>query len=187
MPNSNRYFQPYFPQGRPELTNYNPSGLDGPNYALGEVGLTFDINDRTFQRVKLDSGATSATPTGAVAVGQVLMWKDRAKYIVTNDSRFAFNSSGVANAFRDQVAGILMNAATPGYVIDVLQRGLNIPVASDGNGTKGEQAFMVATTTTPVVGNIAVGTGSGYVRVGFITGPASGGLIGVDVEIMNTP
>jgi len=147
-----RIQNPYMPQGTPNLTNspsYPPhiSTALTPFYAPGEIGCRFtDQNTgREYHRVILDSGATSATPTGAVAANQLAFWKSRAAYLVTNDKRFA--ESGPTAAV-NQVAGIFQVAATPGYVTDLCVAGIGVSVASDGAGTAG--CYVFADTTASV-------------------------------------
>lgn len=134
-----------------------------PFYAPGEIGAAYnDQNGRAYARVKLDSGATSATPTGAVVVGQLAYWKDRDAALVTNDSRMcdlAFVTPGSAG-FINRVAGVFSVAAStaPGvtgsdgnpvqYVTDIIIQGKNVPVATTGTPVLGSQATADTTTTT---------------------------------------
>jgi len=148
-----RIANPYMPQGTPNLTNspsYPPhisatSGLTN-FYAPGEIGCRFSDENRgrEYHRVIVDSGATSATPVGAVAANQLAFWKQR-PLLVTNDKRFA--ESGPTAAV-NQVAGIFQVAATPGYVVDLCTGGINVSVASDGSGTPGCAVFSDATANT---------------------------------------
>ena len=146
-----RIANPWMPQGTPDKTN-SPT----PFYAPGEIGCAF--NDQSsggsYLRVKLDSGATSATSVGAVAAGQLAFWKDQAAGIVTNDkNQCDVGPSGAIN----RVAGIFQLAvtATPGvngtdgnplqYVCDLViqKRGYN--VAATGTILAG--TAMIADTT----------------------------------------
>lgn len=101
-----RIANPYMPNGTPDKTN-SPS----PYYAPGELGCAFnDQNDTgSYLRVQLDSGATSATPVGAVVAGQVAYWKDRSRSLVTNDKRFC--DVGVSGAV-NRVAGFFQLAVS---------------------------------------------------------------------------
>ena len=93
----------------------------------GERGEYFEYQRRTYVRVQHDSGATSATPTGVVAANQLAFWKDKTRWVVTNDSRFS-ELAGANNSFRNSVAGIYRSAVPAGYDCLILTRGLNIPV-----------------------------------------------------------
>jgi hypothetical protein len=124
---------PFMPQGIPDLTNAPP-----PLYAPGELGQTFyDQNTGlVYRRVLLDSGATSATATGAVKANQLAIWKDEVNSIVTNDPNF--NDTGTPANFVNRIAGIFRTAvtATPtgtnttGNVCDVVINGKNVPIAA---------------------------------------------------------
>jgi len=149
-----RIANPFMPQGTPNLTNapsippYNPitSGV-APFYAPGEIGCRF-VDGNTgneYIRAIADSGATSATPVGAIAANQLAFWVNRATHVVTNDKRFcSVGPTGAVN----EVAGIFQVAATPGYVVDLLVSGGAANVSSDGSGTPGCVVFADATANT---------------------------------------
>ena len=151
-----RIANPYMPQGTANATN-----APTPFYAPGEIGCAFyDPNTaRAHARVKLDSGATSATPIGAVAAGQLAFWKDRANAIVTNDKRFC--DVGVTGSV-NRVAGVFPLAVTAGggvngtdgqplyYVCDIVIQAKGMNVASDGTGGAGQTAVADTTASTAV-------------------------------------
>src|ERR1051325_3773004 len=100
MPNANRIQSVY-------LGSQNPDSMNAASlYRPGELGAAFEWNDRTYQVVQVDSGATAAASSGIVAQNDVAFWKDRSKYLVTNDLRFSN---------RNNVAGVFRVAATAGY------------------------------------------------------------------------
>jgi hypothetical protein len=106
MPIFGRIPNPYMPQGTSNLTNSQV-----PAYAPGELGAPFFEQDtgQVCLRVVLDSGATSATPTGAVAQGQLAFWKNQSQALVTNDQRFCdVGPAGAAN----RVAGVFQLAVS---------------------------------------------------------------------------
>lgn len=153
-------------------------------YAPGELGVVLYDQGNTYQRVQNDSGATSATPTGIVAVGQTAFWKSKVNKIVTNDKRFAGGGAGVsANASRNLVAGIYRVAATAGYYVDVLQKGNGVQVASDATGAIGDYAVSDGTAATARVAAVANGTAPTVQIVGLIRAVAASSLISVDVDI----
>ena len=178
MPNINRMGTPYVSTGNPDSVN------DASLYAGGELGVAYDENDRTYQIVKLDSGATAAASL-LPAANQLLYWKDRANYIVTNDINQAKGKSAANSAFRNQVAGILRNAATPGYYIHMLIRGRKIAVKStEANATIGYA--MVSDTTNTAV-SVAAGTAPTVRPIGYQAATGTGAYVYTDVDLTNIP
>lgn len=127
-----------------------------PFFAPGEIGCSFNDQDAggSFLRVKLDSGATSATTVGVVAAGQLAFWKDQGNNIVTNDkNQCDVGPSGAVN----RVAGIFPTAvtATPNvngtdgqplqYVCDLVIQKRGFPV--QGTGTILAGTYAIADTT----------------------------------------
>jgi hypothetical protein len=155
-------------------------------YAGGDLGVSFDLNDKAYEIVDDDSGATSATPVGAVAANQVAFWKDRANRIVTNDNRMAIGAAAQCFNF---VAGIFRCAvATPGAggtLVCVLTKGYNIPVASDNSGTIGLALYADATASTARLTSTAPQTYAKAIAVARGSGGA--GSINADVDIANLP
>lgn len=160
-------------------------------YAPAELGSVFYNQGNKYQRVLCDSGATSATPTGAVAVTQTAYWLDKTKKIVTNDFRFALAGSppgaGLTGiGFRNAVAGIFRVAATAGNYVDILQKGNGVLVNSDNSGTIGQFAIAGSSTTIPEVIGSAIGTAPTYPPVGIIRAVPTGAnpyTVTVDVDI----
>lgn len=177
--NKNRDGTIYIPTGNPDTVNYTPA------YAPGELGVYYDFGTKSYQIVQLDSGATAATPSGAVAANQLAYWKDKVNYVVTNDSRFALGGGAAANsAYRNFVAGVFRPLApTPGNIIHVLQRGFNLQVASDGTGAVGDTAVCNTSTTLLQVTAVTAGTAPGPMALGQIRGAAVAGIIPVDLTI----
>lgn len=196
MPNTNRLLTLFLgSNASPDTVNIAPpTALTGGGtppgsyfpYAAGELGGSFDLNNRTYSLVQNDSGATSATPTGAVAANQVAFWKDKAAGIVTNDKRFALNGT-ISNAAGNAIAGIYRVAATAGAIVCILSRGQSIAVASDSNGGGGQMAVVDITASTARVTNVAVGTAPGYQVVGIMRSTPAGGNVNVDVDIPTLP
>jgi hypothetical protein len=153
-------------------------------YKPGELGQVFQKNDRGYQLVKLDSGAVASILTPAA--NQLLYWKDRTNYIVTNDYRFGLYG-GVANSHANNVAGVLRCAATPGNYIWVLQRGRNIAVEEEGSATAGMR--LHASVTTPVADTIgvAVGTQLTYNQLGVVRTATATTTAYADLDIPPIP
>jgi hypothetical protein len=152
------------PNGTPDLTN-----APTPFYAPGEIGNAFNDQNtgRGYLRVRLDSGATSATGVGAVQAGQLAFWKDRTNNLVTNDQAQC-DSIATANGWLNRVAGIFQTAVktAPGtndsngqpitYVCDIVIAGKNVNVWTKASGaTIGCQA--VADTTASTAQILALG------------------------------
>lgn len=150
-------------------------------YAPGDIGVTFEYQDKAYTVAILDSGATSANPVGAPAVNQVLFWKSKANRIVTNDFRQCVTPT-VPGASQ---AGILRNTPATigagGNVIAMLIRGFGIPVKA---GTTAIGPVMVDTTASTARIVTAVGTAA---QLGNATTTDSAGLATVNVDIPQLP
>jgi hypothetical protein len=167
-----------------------------PFYAPGEIGCAY--NDQStgygYVRVKLDSGATSATPTGAPVIGQLAYWKDRSAAIVTNDSRMSDCGS---TGFINRVAGVFSCVPTtaPGvngtdgqplqYVTDLIIQGLSVPVATTGTPVLGSIATADTTTTTArALTTGAVNTAPPSQTIGVVKSvTVTSGNVPIDVNI----
>ena len=140
-----------------------------PVYAPGELGQAFFEQDtgQVCLRVKLDSGATSATPTGAVAAGQLAFWKNQSQSLVTNDQRMCdIGPLGAAN----RVAGVFQLAVTaaPGvngtdgqpvqYMCDLTIQKVGAPVLCSSTPVAGN--FATANTSAGTANAIATATGT---------------------------
>lgn len=176
----------WLPTGNPDTTNISSADFNSMGGQPGSLGIKFEAGNpaRTYQRVQLDSGATAATPAGAVAANQLAYWKDKSAYIVTNDSRFSMGGSGAGGGYRQYVAGVFRLAATAGYYIDICKRGLNIPVADGGNTfVAGDTVIAEADTTAAAANSINVGTAITSQVLGIARGAQSGGSVNVDLDI----
>jgi len=168
----------------PYMSNGTAAATNTPTlYAPGELGCAFSDQNtgRNYARVKLDSGATSATPTGAVAANQLAFWKDRAAFIVTNDKRMA-GEAAVTNGAVNNVAGVFANAATAGYYTDIVIAGRAVSVAGDNSGSIGFLTIVDTTASTARVIGLATATTAPVSQViGRISGTPSAGVTPVDV------
>lgn len=186
MPNSNRSQTIHLPQGDPDSTHILKADFQGQGGQPGSLGQAFDYNDRTYQRVEVDSGADSTTPVGAIAANQLAYWKDRSAYLVTNNRDQAQGGSGT-NSYRNEVAGVFRIAATGGYIVDLLVRGRNIPIADGGNSFAVGESVIAEGAAAAAADRVAVGTATTYQRIGIARGAASGGNVQVDVNLGNIP
>jgi len=170
------------PNGNPFTWHGNVEGLNGVGLLEpGELGGVLPTSGHQFQLVKMDSGATSATPTGIPAIGQVAFWKDRSNYIVTNDSRFADAAHIPAGALtrdhRNSVAGVVEMAAVAGEFFFVHQKGLSAGVKTGTSPNPGD-VLSAATGTDADATSTAAGTAPVAQRIGTVTSATkTGGLI----------
>ncbi len=192
MPNYIRQMSPFIPNGNPDTMNVapptqltgggNPPGSFFP-YAGGDLGSTFDYNDKAYEMVQLDSGATASAPSGAVAANQLAYWKSKTLRVVTNDRTQALGNS-VANASGNFVAGIFRTSVGAGNLCCVLVRGYSIPVKSGSNSiTIGQTVISDTDANGPQATSVAVGTASTYAVLGYARAASGGGNTTCDVDI----
>lgn len=141
-------------------------------YAPGDLGVTFEYQDKAYTVVILDSGATSANTVGAPAANMLLFWKNKANRIVTNDYRqsIAPTAPGVA------VAGVLRNTpavplGTGGNLICMMIRGYGVTVKAGtcaigaimANTSANTASAVTATTTLQQIGQALAADSAGTV------------------------
>lgn len=180
MPNTNRTQTQYVVTGNPDTVNASDP------YFAGQIGQSIDVNDREYQFVQLDSGATASTATGVVAANQLAYWHDRSQYIVTNDAANGLRG-GAANSFRNNVAGVFRNAMTAGNYGFVLQRGRNVTVKEAGSATAGMLLEADSSVSAAQTLGVTVGTAPGYITLGVVTVATSGSTCSADLDIPNIP
>lgn len=150
-------------------------------YAPGDIGVTFEYQDKAYTVAILDSGATSANTVGAPAVNQLLFWKNKATRVVTNDFRQCITPT----APNVSAAGILRNTptaplGTAGTMICMLIRG-TVPVKA---GTTAIGTVMANTSANTASVVTATGT---FLPLGTATTTDSAGLATVNVDIPQLP
>jgi hypothetical protein len=178
MPNINRMGTVYVPTGNPDTVN------DSALYAGGELGVAYDWVDRAYQIVKIDSGAT-ATAGKVLAANDLLYWKDKSTYRVTNNIK---DAQGGSYGGRTAVAGVLRNAATAGYYIHMLIRGRDIPIkCSTGLAGEAKGDQVVAHTTTAEVVGVDVATAITVPRIGVASRNSTATMLYTDVDLTNIP
>lgn len=181
MPNANRVQTVYLQTGNPDTENR------ATMYAPGHLGVSFEYNDRSYQNVRLDSGATADTSAGVVTANDLAFWKDKNTYLVTNDAAQTLGGN-TSNAFRNFVAGVFRYAVTAGYYCCILQRGDNIPVNATGGGVG--QTAIANSGSDADVAFVGVGTASTYTPLGIAreaTGATTSGMCNVDLAIPPIP
>jgi hypothetical protein len=121
-------------------------------YKPGELGIRVCTNNKQYQQVQLDSGALSAATNG-----QILYWKDKANYIVTNNNLFA-NGGATTTTSKSFVAGVATTAVTAGYYTFIQQMGRHSAVQTDSvTTTLGDS--LVPSTNTGKATNASAGAG----------------------------
>lgn len=140
------------------------STVTGVGIHVGELGGRTELTQtgtgtKEYQKVQLDSGATSATGVGAVAAGQLAYWKDKSKYLVTNDWTQAIGGQSANSAFRNEVAGVFTNAVTAGNYTWIQQKGNTTVLKSvSSTGVAGYWVVGDTTASTAQVALVAAGT-----------------------------
>lgn len=188
MPNSNTQQTIWLPQGTPDETNITVADWDSVAGQRGQLGVVHEYNSRTYQRVKLDSGAVAATPTGVVAANQLAFWRYQGDsavqpYTVTNDRRFAMNLGIATNAYANFVAGVFRLAVTAAQYCDILVKGSNIACADGANTFAAGELITAGLVATASVQRTAVGTYPSYLVLGRARAAAAGGNVNCDIDI----
>src|SRR5215471_3615370 len=179
----------WLPTGNPDTTNITSTDFNSLGGQPGSLGIRFEATppNRAYQRVQLDSGATASSLSGVVAANQLAYWKDKSRYLVTNDAAQANAANNIAttnNAFRNFVAGIFRSAVTAGNFCDILQRGQSISVKTTGTIATGDVIVGDTSATAAQATNItAGGTQTALKVIGIATGPAVSNVTPVDVDI----
>src|SRR5262245_57906508 len=182
----------WLPTGTPDTTNITQADFGiatntvGMGVQPGSIGITFEGGspDRTYQRVQHDSGATASSPSGVVAANQIAYWKDKTRYIVTNDSAQAIGGAGAANsAFRNFIAGIYRTAVTAGNYCDILQRGTNINVKTTGTAAIGDTLVGDTSTTAAQAAVVTAGTQWTVQKIGNARSATVANVTPTDVDI----
>lgn len=150
---------------------------------------------KEYQLLQIDSGATSATPTGAIAQGQLMYWKDRAKYLVTNDVRFSdWFASGTRNGV-NSAAGVLVTPTTgsspaiAGDTVYLQTKGrCDLILSAQASPSLGDWAIPNNSLTVPQINNVAVGTAPGDTVVGrYRSVTVTSSVASVDLQLPEIP
>lgn len=142
------------------------STSSGVGIHVGELGGRVELTQtgsgtKEYQKVQLDSGAVAAAASGTPTLGELVYWKNKAAYIVTNDSRFAVGGQ-TSNGWRNEVAGVIVTPTATlatrvglGDYIWIQQKGNHAAVKiASGSPNPGDQ-LQSDTSTTAAQGLIA--------------------------------
>lgn len=169
-----------------EAMNFTPANDPSP----GEVGQAhYAPNNRAYQKVTLDSGATASTSRGVVADGHLAYWKDKTNYLVTNDIAQAVGTEDATqDNKRNNVAGVFVAAVTASNRCLIQQRGNHPGVFSDGGGDfiVGEQCIP-GDTTNADIDRMAGGTAATHTVVGIVSAVEAANLTAVDLQLPVVP
>ncbi len=156
----------------------------------GELGQALGtVSGNYYQLIQLDSGATAATGTGVVADGDLAFWKDKTKYLVTNDlAQAQAAESSSQNSKRNMVAGVFTAAMTAGYYGVIQQQGYNSAVKSDGGGDFVSGDYAIAKDGTGSdIDRVAAGTAPPNTPVGIVAAAESGGFTALWLNLPVVP
>ncbi len=169
------------PSGRINQTLYTgPGNIESMStttlYKPGELGSQIQVTGKSYQLIQLDSGATAATAAGLPLAGHLAFWKDKSKYLVTNDRIQA--AGGVTNS-RNLFAGVFCSLSggaagtasiTPGAYGVIQQRGQHVGVLTSGSTLSAGLVICPSTSATVPDGvNIALNTAPPGPVVGIAT------------------
>lgn len=146
-------------------------------YKPGELGSQVQVNQKGYQLVQVDSGATAATGAAhAPQGGDLAFWKDKTKWLVTNDRVQA--QGGVTNS-RNMVAGVFCSitqgasgtaSITPANFGVIQQRGQHTGVLTSASTVTAGLALIVSSSATvPDATNSAIGVAPLTPVVGIAT------------------
>ena len=178
MPNTLRILSPFIPgTGNPDTAYETASGIPGSYqpYQPGDLGNIFEWGVNTYRKVVMDPAAQVAAP------GQVLFWKDRANFVVTNVAANAL-LNGVATSNRNNVAGICRSAVPAGAQFFMLIAGRNIPVLEAGAGAGGMILIANTGANADALG-VAIGTSPAQQTIGTVATNFAGGKVTANVNI----
>jgi hypothetical protein len=153
---------------------------------------------KEYQLCQIDSGATSATPTGAIAQGQLMYWKNRSAYLVTNDVRFSDTYNGTTRNGVQSVAGVLVTPTTgatgvpavPGDWVFLQTKGrCNLILSQELSPALGDFAVPFnADATHPQIAKTAVGSAPADTVVGrFMSATVTNNVAQVDLQLPEIP
>jgi len=183
MPNAMRHQVAYLGKDG-TFADFNESSL----YYAGALGQRVTQDNKDYQLVRLDSGATASATTGVVAAGDVGFWKDKAAYLATNDINQALGAvDGTNDNKRNFVAGIFLSAITAGSHCWIQQGGRASVLAASGGTYAVGNIAIAANSTLSDVTTIAAGAAFTATQVGLVAGARSSGKADLDLTLPGIP
>lgn len=175
MPNSIRILAPFIQNGDPasmaiQIQTPDIANVGSGVYAPGELGSSFDLNDKTWTIVKLKA-ADAVTP------GQALYWNDVANNIVSGASA---SSIGGVNA----IAGVAQCTVTAGANGALICMQTGGPAQLQTTGAPAAAAKVIGSATSGKFAPIAAGTAATDNVYGTFTGV---NVANVSPAIINIP
>lgn len=151
----------YLPNGG-DPENVNLPSLQMPGMLGGRVVVPTTAGNKKYQLVQVDSSPTN-TPVNPFD-GATAWWSDRDKYKV---------GTAPAALGRGNVAGVFVNAPTPGYYTCIQQKGKHdqvklIDAVTAAPGAAGQ--FVIPSATNAKADVLAAGTASTYPSMGYTAG-----------------
>lgn len=164
----NEFYQSAFiTTGNPDTVN--DAATDVPAIYPGQIGKVYQFGDRVYQYVKFDASAVT------YAANQVVGWKDRSTFTVTNK----INTDSALN----QVAGIARGAVGQGNYGWMLVKGDAIAVKYGGGGASAKDVIVARGADVGDSTHTAAGTAPVSKPIGVATAASSGGNVTTDVNI----
>jgi len=161
------------PTGNPATANV------AAMYYPGQLGQPFSFAGITYVWVQLSATASTA------ADGQVLYWKDRANFVVSNKLTEAVSSGG-----RNWACGICPGVITAGNFFCMKVAGVNVKVLTEASGAIGDMVVASATATLglPVAAANATYVPASALYVwGIVRTAQVAGVSFVDISFMHIP
>ena len=157
-------------------------------YYAGALGQRTSQDNKEYQLVRLDSGATASAATGVVAAGDLAFWKDKAPYLVTNDIAQALGAVDATNDNkRNFVAGVFLSAITAGNHCFIQQGGRASVLAASGGTYNVGNIAIAADSTVSDVTTIAAGAALTATQVGLVAGARASGSAPLDLTLPGIP
>ena len=157
-------------------------------YYAGALGQRTSQDNKEYQLVRLDSGATASISSGVVAAGDVAFWKDKSSYLVTNDIAQALGAVDATNDNkRNEVAGIFLSAITAGNHCFIQQGGRVSPLAASGGTYNVGNLAIAADSTVSDITTVAAGTAASHTQIGLVAGARAAGVAPVDLTLPGIP
>ncbi len=164
---NDNYQGAFITTGNPDTVN--DAAADVPAIYPGQIGKRISVGDRIYQYVKFNASGV------AYAANQVLCWKDRAAWEVTNKN----NTDSAIN----QVAGIARAVVGQGNYGWMLIKGDAIPVKYGGAGSTAKDVIVCRAADVGDATHTASGTAPVSRPIGVSTANSGGGNVTTDVDL----